>query len=154
MFKLLNAYFTCNTSVIDDRQEILFNNKLKSCLCQFFESFTIASIQNRDAMSKMAIPMFKYCLDNSKQNIGLKKIVNFFYYFTSETKNKRQFVVIAILNQIMENLSDFNLLQKWIEVLIEFNIHQSDVECDSNVSIILLKEIHSQIGKIFVINSN
>ena len=151
LFKLVVAYNRNESpEPTDAKKQPYFDHKLKSCLGTFFRQFTATSTKNSEQLSQVALPMFKSIFDNNKLNVSLKKLANFFYFFSSNVRGKRPLIVHSILSEIMDNLRFFNSVQRWTDILVEFNLHPSDVDDDSNNSRPLLKNICEKMTKLFV----
>ncbi len=120
------------------------NEKVLSCLSHFFQLF-VQKIQNLNLLVKIFVPLVNYSFKKSYSMQFMRKIASFFYYLTSgftlsdkeekKTNNTRLFLIDSILDEICKTkFNDYFNVQKWIEILIEFNVHQFDV-CDDEKEI-------------------
>lgn len=147
LFKLLNEYFSINHKLLGKKsqEQILQLKRTKSCLCSFFNLYSSLNVNNRNTLSEMALPMLKLCIEENRKDLSLKQIAKFFYYFSYNTTYKRQIILKSIVDEVDKNSGDFTTVSKWIEVMIEFNIHSSDINRAN-----ILAELHKKLRNIFV----
>lgn len=150
MLKLLTAYF-CETDDEMSDEELEFDAKLKSLLCSFFEAYTSVDIENLTDLSHMALPMLKISIEEPQLGMRVRKVAKFFYYYSNGTRNRRQAIINLILNQVRINYDDYKRAVKWIEIMLEFNVHQSDISNDKvKFSVALLNEILDKLEGLIV----
>jgi hypothetical protein len=123
-------------------------------LSYFFESYFKKYAKSN--ILDIAIPTFKYLIN--KRQVDFKKSASFIYYLISDTIDLPMIIINSILDEIIlkENFDNYNLISKWIIILLEFNVHQFNLDqekitiSDSNSSVGLLIIITDKIKKIFV----
>lgn len=101
------------------------NKKLLACLCSFFDHF-----KQQDAVSLIQsyLPSLRFLTLKQKGLQILKKCANFFYFITNDTISMRQILILQTIEEILRNFNDFYFVQRMIEVLLEFNVHQCDID--------------------------
>jgi hypothetical protein len=84
-------------------------------------------------------------------NMSLRSIAKFFYFHSKKTANQRQLVMCEILDEINADINNYSVNTKWIELLLEFNVQQSDVDCgNSRYSVEVLSELHTKVERLLV----
>ena len=148
LFRILCSYFAEEHKDSNDNL-IKIDLNLKSCLCTFLDIFYRLNYGNKQELSSLAIPLLELAFD-VHYAFNLKKIANFFYYITrNELSMERLSIINFIIDRVIQNFNDFYKMQRWIEILLEFNIHQSNL--DSSESKNICKEILTKMEKILVI---
>ncbi len=141
--KLLLAYFRRPTQTND--LENTSDNKLKACLSAFFDNYT------DDCFFELTVPLLKIALNEPKWNMSLRSIAKFFYFHSTKTKNQPLLVMSLILDQINNDINNYPVNTKWIELLLEFNIHQSDLDSmDSKLSVKMLSDLLYKMNSVIV----
>lgn len=134
-----------------NENQIQSDKKLKSCLIAFFHAYTGESVSNRDEFSKLAMPVFKLAIEEyHRERVNLRKLASFFYFFTQNTQNKRQLILKSILNEISMHINDYKRIVKWIEVILEFNLHECDLDEETDRSVNVLLEIYGDLMDLLV----
>ena len=124
------------------------SKRLIGCLNSFFQIYKRLSRQCLRNLIGAFQPTLKFLLGKNSSLTALKRLAKLFYYLTDETKNLRQCLVLTILDEMFANIDDFYYVQKLIDVLLEFRIHQCDVD-GSNVE--SLDRIQALIQLVIVI---
>jgi hypothetical protein len=125
--------------------------KLKNCLGKFFEEYIFLNKENLgNIVIKAFIPTLKLAVHQNSANLNKKKLSNFFYYLTFNVKGMRQLLIGKILDEITRDLYDFNLVNRWLEVLLELNIHQLDIDLNQRKELSNLTRIINQLNKLLV----
>ncbi len=138
LLKLLLAYF--RRSGQPNSQA-----KLKACLCTFFDNYTSPEL------SQLAVPLLKIGMHEPNWNMSLRSIAKFFYFHSKKTANQRQLIMCEILDEINADINNYSVNTKWIELLLEFNVQQSDVDCgNSRYSVEVLSELHTKVERLLV----
>lgn len=139
--KLVLTLFGEETSINSSVENTKMNSKLKACLCEFFNQFKLDkkfggknTYRNIISLSKTIRTVLIFLIKKNSSVSSLKRVANFYYYITSEIKNARLLIVSSILKEIATSFNNFYLVQKLIEILCEFNIHQSDLDLEDNRS--------------------
>ena len=139
------------TNTTDEDQ--LINNRLKACLGLFFEKFIQTNKENLDELIvRSFMPTLKYAVNKNASHLSKKKLSDFFYYLTYNTQGKRQLMITKVLDEVFLNFEDFKLVNRWIEVLVELNIHQLDIDEEDEKELSTLTKIANQLLKITVNN--
>lgn len=150
LLKLLTRYF-CETDDEMSDEELEFDAKLKSLLCTFFEAYTSVDEENLTDLSQLALPMLRISIEEPQLKMRVRKVAKFFYFYSYGTHNKRQAIINSILNQVRINYNDYKRAVKWIEIMLEFNVHQSDINSDRvKFSVALLNEILDKLDGLIV----
>ena len=161
LLKLVNAFFAehetghqasssvVSCSEISHEATMQHQLRLKSMLCTFFHGFVDCN-KNQYDMCKLAIFLFKFKLEKNASVSSLKKIATWFYDLAHGGKGLRQLMVESILDQVIQVLGDYCLIQKWMNILLEFEIHQCDVEEKNPAALEDLKRILTKTEKITV----
>lgn len=127
------------------------SEKLKNCLGKFFEEYILLNKENLgNIIVKAFIPTLKFAVHQNSANLNKKKLSNFFYYLTFNAKGMRQLLIGKILDEITRDLHDFNLVNRWLEVLLELNIHQLDIDLNQTKELANLTRIINQLNKLLV----
>ena len=107
---------------------------------------------------KLCVPVIKFSISKCYPIETLRKVAKFFYFISSgfvsgdlesetksavqpsQTNNSRLFLINSILDEIFKTkFKDYNLVQRWIEIAIEFNVHQYDI-CNEDTEDVLFTE--------------
>jgi hypothetical protein len=151
LLKLLTKYFSELGDEVSN-EEFEFDKKLKSLLCTFFDAYTSVNTENLNDLSEMALPMLKISIEEPQLKMRIRKVAKFFYYYTYGTTNRRQVIISSILNQIRINYNDYKKAVIWIEIMLEFNVHQSDIRSERvKYSVALLNEILVKLEDLIVV---
>ena len=136
---------------MDDLETQKHKRKLKSCLCSFFEEFT-KKIDNRNELANLALPCFEIVFNRSDLNVSfVKNMAAMFYYFTYKTFDLRQLIISAILDRVNLKIKNQLLVEKWIEVMLVFDVNQCDVSLDNKAkSVEILKMLSIKMEKTMV----
>ena len=148
-----------------------------ACLFHFFKHMA-SETKNLNMLAKLCVPLLKIAVAKPYSTKTIRKMANFFYVITSgfahvdfrgdqerssqaqasveaqlpvKTNNARLFLLSSLLDEVFATqFKDFNQVQKWIEVVVEFNVHQWDV-CDYEKSAEseLFMESMNYLSKIF-----
>ena len=129
-----------------DLNSLKINQKLKSCLATFIKEFINKSKKNLNDIRKIFVPSLKFAINKNSASLSKKSISKFFYFLTC--KIVRQSIVSDILDEALKHSNDFKLVHNWIEILLEFNIHQTDIDTEANVD--NMRSIVDKINKLIV----
>jgi len=136
---------------MEEQDDLITKNhkiKLKACLGSFLKEFTSKSIENKNLIAEVSVVLIDLTLSS---NQCAKEIARTAYYFTYGTADQRQFIISGILDKINLKLRNQNVTEKWIEILVIFDLNQSDINLDNKSnSIALLKQILARLEKITV----
>lgn len=145
--KMLLTYFSNENE--DDEKARINRHRLKECLSCFFETYSRLNSNKMHELVKMFTPTSKLVLTKKMFNVNTKQMAKYFYSLTSGTTFMRQFIMSQIMDEIYLKLDDLNWIQKWIELLLEFELHQVNVvENVSNKNI--LEKLHTQLNRLLV----
>ena len=127
------------------------NNRIKTCLGTFFEEFIKLNRGNlNELVIKSFVPTLKYAVHQRTNSLNKKKLSDFFYYLTFNTKGIRQILILKIMDEIFKDLSEFKLVNKWVDVLLELNIHQLDIDTEQSNELANLTKIVNQLTELVV----
>jgi hypothetical protein len=124
--------------------------QLKPCLSTFFRVYIEQNKEKLDDLVQFSfMPTLKYAVNKNSSGFNKRKISDFIYYLTFNTKRGiRQLLMTKILEEIYKDLNEFKLINRWIEVLLEFNVHQLDIDQDNLKELDSLNKIVSQMTQI------
>jgi hypothetical protein len=129
------------------------NERLKNCLGHFFEEYIFLNKDNlSEIVLRVFIPTVRMAVNENAANLDKKKLSNFFYYLTFNVKGMRQLLMLNILDELTSDLKNFHLVNRWLEVLVELNIHQLDIDLTQSKELANLTKIVNQLNKILVKN--
>lgn len=148
---LVIAYMTTTTTTISDDEKATsgfsMNKKLLACLNAFLHLLKRVDLV---ALVRSFLPTLKFLISKQASLETQRRLAKLFYFLTGETKNQRQTLMIDVMKEIFDNIDDYLYIQRLIEILIEFRVHQCDVcETDSR-SVDLLRNIYNQLHLILV----
>ncbi len=109
---------------MEEQDDLITKNhkiKLKACLGSFLKEFTSKSIENKNLIAEVSVVLIDLTLSS---NQCAKEIARTAYYFTYGTADQRQFIISDILDKINLKLRNQNVTEKWIEILVIFDLNQ------------------------------
>lgn len=146
--KLVLAYFRCDRETNADLEV----KQLKACLGEFFIQFKkdhvhngVYFYRNSVLLSKTIKIVIKYLIRKNLSINDLKYVAKFYYYLSSDCKNTRLIIINLILDETLK--ANYYLMQKLIDILIEFTVHESDVDDTSKK---YLNLVHQQLEDLMV----
>jgi len=149
LLKLLNGYFIeTKEEKIDKVSTKIHKKKLKTCLCSFFELFTKIK-ENRIEIGNLVYNI----LDNylKDDNMDIKSVCIFMKYLTQDTGYHQHIIIGEILKRMKKELKNQNIFEKWLNILIEFDLNEYVVESkQKEESIEILKKLTKQLIEIMV----
>ena len=123
--KMLVAYFSS-----DAADQSSSRQREKSLLCSFFDVFTAASAKHVAELVGLFVPTARYLLDKSDcSKCNVRSMANYVYYTVCSRERFSLDILSALLAQVTAHVHNFNRMQKWIDILLEFNVHQANVRC-------------------------
>lgn len=132
-----------------DEHQDLERKKLLSCLATFFRIYIRAGA-GRATLTNAFMPAFKYLVAKKTSLPVLRKFAKFFYTLSWRAGARmRQTLMENVLDEITASLDDFYHSQKLVDVLLEFQMHDSDVGNDGS-DLEGLERILLQIQRIIV----
>jgi hypothetical protein len=145
--KMLLAYFS---NQIEDAERARSNDqRLKECLSCFFETYSRLNSNNMYEMVKLFTSTSKLVLLKKMFIVNVKQMAKYFYSLTSGIALMRQIIMSQIMDEIYVKLDDLNWIQKWIELFLEFELHQANIVANmSNKNI--LEKLHNQLNRLLV----
>lgn len=155
LLKLLNGYFAETLINFQDDTNLKDHKlKLKSCLCWFFDYF-MRRLENRNELSKLSVNYIDIAFNNPDFDMEqIKNVAHFFYYYSFRTQNHRQMIISALIDRINLKIRNQFLVEKWIEVLIVFDVNECDLDLDNlDKSIQILNDLCSKLDNLIVINN-
>lgn len=116
--------------------------KLLACLNSFFHVYKRVNLA---ALVDSFLPTLKFLvLQQTSMNV-MRHLAKFFYFLTGDTINQRQLLMLSVTREILDNIDDLMYIQRLIEVLVEFRVHQCDVG-----SVQLLNQLYDHLQLILV----
>lgn len=131
------------TTSQDGGSKSAVNKKLLACLNSFLHVFKKV---NLSALVGSFLPTLKFLISKQSNTNVLRRLAKLFYFLTSGTKNQRQALMLSLLREMFDNIDDYMYIQRMIEILIEFRIHQCDVK-----NLQLLNDVYTQLQLILVV---
>lgn len=155
LIKLLNGYFS-ETQLSNEDDLTLRDHKLKlkACLCLFFDYFT-RRIELRNELANLSMSYIDIAF--SDPSFSIKQVQNvayFFYYYSYKTVNMRPTIISSIIDRIFVKIRNQFLVEKWIDVLVVFDVNPCDLDPDEKAkSIQVLTSLNTKLEKLIVRNN-
>lgn len=118
------------------------NKKLRACLNTFMHLFKRIDLV---ALVGSFLPTLKFLIAKHASMDVQRELGKLFYFLTADSKNQRPTLMNNLAREILENADDYMYIQRLIEILIEFRVHQCDVVEFDFDSVDLLRRLHDQM---------